>query len=55
MQFLYTVYCVIFNSFIINTGIGTYFVFYKYINVIKKPVLNKDLFIKQHLIIKQIK
>ena len=55
MQFLHTVHCFIFNSFIINIGVGTDFVFYKYINVIKKLVLKKDLFIKQHLIIKQIK
>ena len=36
MQLLYTVNCVIFNNLLIHVGIGTYFVYYKYMNCDKK-------------------
>ena len=39
-------HCVIFNSFIINNGVGTYFSFYKYI-IRDKETGSKERFIYQ--------
>ena len=36
MQFLHTVHCVIFNIFTANIGIGSYFVYCKYMNRAKE-------------------
>ena len=45
-------YIVLFS--IINIGIGTYFVYDKYIDHVKKLIPNKVLIIKQHFLIKLI-
>ena len=50
-----TLHIVLFSiAFTINIGIGTYFVYYKYINRIKKLILKKVLLIKQHFLIELI-
>ena len=41
-MFLHTVHCVIFKNFTINIGIGTYFIYCKYINPSIKVVNNKE-------------
>ena len=46
-----TVYIVLFSKlFIINVGIGAYFVYYKYVNRNKKMFLDMIMFIKQKII-----
>ena len=48
-----TLYILLFSIlFTINVGIGTYFVYYKYMNHVKKLMLKKVLLIKQHFIMK---
>ena len=49
-------YIVLFSIiFTINIGIGSYFIYYKYMNHVKKLLLKKVSIIKQHLIMKHIK
>ena len=52
-----TLYIVLFSIIItVNIGIGTYFIYHKYMNLVKKKLqLKKVLIIRQHLIIKHIK
>ena len=42
MQFLHTVHCVAFNSFTVDVGIRTYFVYYKYTNCKKEKISRYD-------------
>ena len=52
-----TQYIVLFSIIItVNIGIGTYFIYHKYMNHVKKKLLlKKVLIIRQHLIIKYLK
>ena len=52
----FIMYIVLFSIiFTINIGIGSYFIYYKYMNHVKKLLLKKVSIIKQHLIMKHIK
>ena len=42
IQFLHTAHCVVCNNFIINSGICTYFVHYKYMNHNRENVSRYD-------------
>ena len=44
MQFLNTVHCIIFISFRINVGIGTYFAYYRHVNRYRETSIDKKVF-----------
>ena len=52
---MHSVYCTVFNIFLINVGICAYFVYYKYMNRNKKDIMSKCLNIMVMFIMCNIK